>query len=51
MIQASSCSSTERIDRVQGEALAEECRDAVDEIDDATPMNLQGMTFADIVGS
>lgn len=44
----SSYSSTERRDRAQGEALAGECRDAVD---DATRMNLWGMTFVGRFGS
>lgn len=48
---ANSYLSTERIDRAQGEALAEECRDAVHAFDDATLMNLWGMTFAGIIGS
>ncbi|KAF7379419.1 hypothetical protein HZH66_014790 [Vespula vulgaris] len=44
--------STERIDIAQGEALAEECHDAIDdELDDETPANQWGSTSEDRVGN
>lgn len=45
-------SSTERIGKLRGEALAEGCRDAADANDAATPMGLEmGTTSTNRVGS